>query len=111
GAGDLDGDGFAEIVTGAATGTDVVGVYRGGAQVAGLTPFGAFPGGAFVSAGDRDGDGDTELLVGAGPGAGPHVKVYTFPELTEVASFFAFAPSSTGGATVASAADARVSAT
>ena len=109
GAGDLDGDGFAEIVTGCATGSDAVGVYRNGAQVAGFSPFGGFPGGVFVGVTDRNRDGDPELIVGAGPGSGPHVKVYSFPELAELASFFAFAPSFSGGVPVASAANVPTS--
>ena len=102
GVGDLDGDLRADILTGTARRASVVRLYSGATsrQIAEFRPFGAFDGGVFVAVTDRDGNGDREITVGAGPGAGPHVKVYAFPELTELGSFFASADGFTGGVPV-----------
>jgi hypothetical protein len=85
-AGDIDGDGFDEIVTGAGPGA-VFGPhvrgwnYDGGGAVtpmAGVSYFayGTPKWGVNVSAGDIDGDGFDEIVTGAGPGEvyGPHVR-------------------------------------
>src|SRR5207244_375169 len=61
----------------------------------------AFTGGVFVAAGDLNGDGRAEIVTGAGAGGGPHVKVFGGPNLTEIRSFFAYAPTFTGGVSVA----------
>ena len=80
--GDLDGDGVAEVITGAGPGGGPhVRVWRiaGGTatEVFGFFAYSPyFPGGAFVAAGDMDGDGIDELITGAGPGGGPHVRVW-----------------------------------
>jgi glucose/arabinose dehydrogenase len=60
-----------------------------------------FSGGVSVAAGDLDGDGDADIVTGAGPGGGPHVKVFAGPSLAETRSFFAYAPTFTGGVNVA----------
>jgi hypothetical protein len=108
-AGDVTGDGFADIVTGAgAGGGPHVRVFDGvtSAQVSG--PLGsffayspAFPGGVRVAAGDFDGDGRAEVVTGAGPGGGPHVRVFDGATGAEVAGFFAFDPAYSGGVYVA----------
>ena len=67
-----------------------------------------FAGGVSVATGDIDADGRAEVVVGAGPGGGPHVRSFLVrPFLPAVqlpgplGSFFAFAPTFTGGVNVA----------
>ncbi len=57
----------------------------------------SFRGGVRVATGDVTGDGIPDLITGAGPGAGPHVKVFSGANASEVRSFFAFAPNFLGG--------------
>lgn len=64
----------------------------------------SFGNGIYVSAGDTDGDRVDEIITGAGAGGGPHVKYHDLLNDKDEASFFAFAPSFTGGVYVASAA-------
>jgi len=84
--GDIDADGFDEIVTGAGPGA-VFGPhvrawnYDGGPAVTPLSgvsyfAYGTPKWGVNVSCGDIDGDGYDEIVTGAGPGAvyGPHVR-------------------------------------
>jgi parallel beta-helix repeat protein len=102
--GDVDGDGFPDLVTGAGPG--------GGPHVkvfsaAGVEKFGffayapTFTGGVTVSTGDINGDGVDEIAVGAGPGGGPHVQVFDARTQKPLLSFFAFDPKSRGGVSVA----------
>ena len=107
--GDVNGDGVAEIITGAGPGggphvrafslaggvvTEVAGFYA-------YDP--AFPGGVNVAAGDVNGDGVAEIITGAGPGGGPHVRAFSVKDgvATEVAGFYAYDPSFPGGVSVA----------
>jgi hypothetical protein len=108
---DLDGDGRAEIVTGAdAGGGGHVRVFAvsGGAVVerAGLFPFDAgFTGGVRVAAGalggagTPGGPGSGRAVTAAGPGGAPHVRVLALigGALVETAGFMAYDPGFTGG--------------
>jgi hypothetical protein len=60
-----------------------------------------FVGGVRVATGDVNGDGVDDIITAAGPNGGPHVRVFDGTTATELASFFAFAPSFTGGVNVA----------
>ena len=91
GAGDVNGDGRADIITGADVNSHVK-VFDGMTTNV-LQSFLAYPGfmgGVRVAADDINGDGRADIITGAGPGAGPHVEVFNGTDLTLLASFFAF---------------------
>jgi hypothetical protein len=86
--GDVNGDGYADVVTGATAGNPDVRVYSGkdiathtfnptgASQLAQFFAFGLqFNIGAFVAVGDTNGDGFGDVIVGASSG-NPQVKVY-----------------------------------
>jgi hypothetical protein len=108
-AGDIDGDGAAEIIVG--TGPDpknssVVRVFRtDGSLVLELEPYGGEYGyGVEVAAVDLDGDGVAEIVTGLGPGPknASWVKVFR-ADGTEIAGFLSY-PNKTGyGVRVSSA--------
>jgi hypothetical protein len=105
-AGDVDGDGRDDVITGAgAGGGPHVKAYSGvdGSLIASFFAFHAgFTGGVRVGAGDVDRDGRLEIIAGAGPGGGPHVRAFSVGG-GEVAGFFAFDLVFTGGVFVAGA--------
>ena len=76
--GDLDGDGWAEvIVSNGAGAAPVVRTFSAGVQTDEYMAFDiAFVGGVSLAAGDVDGDGRADIIVGAGAGAGPHVRAF-----------------------------------
>jgi serralysin len=101
-AGDITGDGHADIVTAPILGPSHVQVFDGltGLDLASFMAFPGFSGGTNVAVGDVDGDGRADIITGAGPGAPPHVKVFSGVNLSLLRSFYAFAPSFTGGVVV-----------
>jgi hypothetical protein len=106
-AGDVDGDGRADIITGAGRGgSPHVRVFRG-MDLAELASFYAydviFSGGVSVASADVNGDGFADIITGAGPTGGPHVKVLSGTDLSQLASFYAYDPFFIGGISVAAA--------
>ena len=110
-AGDITGDGVAEIITGAgpAGGPHVraISMQSDGALIEAVSFYAydpAFPGGVYVGASDVDGDGIAEIVTGAGAAGGPHVRVLRLGggTLSEVTSFYAYDPAFVGGVRVAS---------
>jgi len=104
--GDIDGDGYDEIVTGAGPGA-VYGPHvrgwncDGGGAVAisgvSFLAYGTNKYGVNVCCGDIDGDGIDEMVTGAGPGAvfGPHVRGWNWDgtgtaQPIPAVSFFAY---------------------
>lgn len=104
-AGDVNGDGFADIITGADAGTSPhVKVFSGagGAELQSFFAYSVtFRGGVRVASGDINGDGRADIITGSGPGGPPHVKVFDSATGAEIRSFFAYSVSFTGGVFVA----------
>lgn len=100
GAGDVNRDGYADIVIGAGAGggphVRVFSGLNGGELMSFFAYDSRFAGGVNVSTNDVDGDGYAEVITGAGKGGGPHVQAFSYDGRT-LASFFGFAPSFTGG--------------
>lgn len=108
-AGDVNGDGQADVVTGsgAGKGGPHVKVFSGtdGTVLASFFAYDpGFRGGVRVAAGDIDGDGLADIVTGAGKGKeGPHVKVFDGATLEVAADFYPFDPAAKGGVFVAAA--------
>ncbi|PIR47485.1 hypothetical protein COV06_03475 [Candidatus Uhrbacteria bacterium CG10_big_fil_rev_8_21_14_0_10_50_16] len=101
-AGDITGDGIAEVVTGTMIGAGPhVRVFSGYGEL--QNQFFAydelFTGGVNVATADIDGDGTREIVTAAGLTGGPHIRLFTHKG-TLVTDFFAFDASDRSGMSV-----------
>lgn len=107
--GDVNGDGFADVITASGLGTSGhVKVFDGrrlGRTNTLLMSFDAYPrsfrGGVFVAAGDVNGDGRADIIVAPDAGMSPLVRVFDGKTGAIIASFYAFSSTFTGGVNVA----------
>lgn len=104
-AGDVNGDGFADVIAAAGAGGGPQVTVFDGRTLKLMTAFYAFApgfaGGMFVAAGDVTGNGTDDIVVGADKGGGPQVAVFDGPTQRQLNSYYAFTPSFTGGVRVA----------
>jgi autotransporter-associated beta strand protein len=100
-AGDINGDGKADILTGAGAGGGPQVEVFSGADSGLLQSFYAydakFTGGVTVAAADLDYDGKADIITGAGPGGTSHVGALRGTSLQQLLSFVAFDPAFVGG--------------
>lgn len=113
-SGDVNGDGYDDVITGAGRGgIPHVKVFSGrsGARLPGrIGNFFAyarnFRGGVNVASGDVNNDGVDDVITGAGPGGIPHVRVFSGRTGAQLAppigSFLAYGSQFSGGVNVAS---------
>jgi hypothetical protein len=117
-AGDVNGDGRADLITGTnGNGGPEVKAYNGATVTGNPTPAilsdffaydQAFNGGARAAVVNLGGDSVGSIITGAGPGGGPHVRAFdpstsTQLQKSTIDSFMAFDPSFSGGVFVGGA--------
>jgi len=100
-AGDVNGDGRADIITGAGAGGGPQVTVYDGATNGMLASFYAmspnFTGGVRVGAAHVNGDDLVDILTSAGPSGGPQATSFDSATLSALGSFFAYDPKFTGG--------------
>lgn len=96
-AGDVDGDGLDEIITGTGGGNSshVKILKINGEEVANFFAYPGYNTGAIVAAGDVDGDGRAEIITGTGPGNSTHLKLFKFNG-SQIGDFFVYPGSNIG---------------
>jgi len=102
-AGDVDGNGEEEIISGGASGQDpYINIYAPDGKLRGRFPVydRNFKGGFSLAVADVNDDGLAEIIVGAGPGGGPHIRIFDHKGRLK-GQFFAFETGFRGGVNVA----------
>jgi hypothetical protein len=106
-AGDVNGDGIADIITGPGSGGPPQVKVFDGVNSTLIRNFFAFKpgftGGIYVAAGDFNGDGVADIVASLGSGAPPEVKVFDGANGNLIRDFLAFDPAFTGGVRIAAA--------
>lgn len=107
-AGDVNGDGYADIITAAGAGGGPHVQVFSGANRSVLSSFLAyaanFTGGVRLGlVHDVDGDGLPDIVTAAGPGGGPHVRVFRGINAAPLGSLLAYDPTFVGGVFVGGA--------
>jgi hypothetical protein len=104
GSADLNGDGFADVLTGAGpSGTPHVKVFDGksGSSLKSFFAFDpGFSGGVVVAAGDVFGDGIVDIIAGTANGGG-NISVFNSDSLSVISKFSPFSPGFAGGVSLA----------
>jgi len=104
-AGDVNGDGKSDVVTGAGAGGGPHVRVFSGANLGVINEFFAyastFTGGVTVAAGDVTGDGRADVITGPSSNGGPEVKVFSGATFAAVYDFWAYETSFIGGVNVA----------
>lgn len=94
--GDVNADGFDDIVVSADSGGGPNVVVYSGKDNSLLYNFFAFDprfiGGVRVAAGDVNGDGLADIVTAAGPGGGPNVRIFSGANGNRIQSYFAYDP-------------------
>jgi hypothetical protein len=103
-AGDINGDGVADIIVGVAGGASPHVKVFSGTNYQLIRSFYAFAtsftGGVNVGAGDINGDGYADVIIGSGLNARPHVRAYSGRDNIAIRSFFAYEAAFAGGVRV-----------
>jgi len=110
--GDVNGDGFADVLAGAGIGGgpratlfDGKTIGTAGDRPASIQNFFAYDSatrsGVQIAIGDITGDGRAEIITGTGLGGGPNVRAFNGTTLAQVQNFFAYDSSTRGGVRVA----------
>src|SRR5262249_42884069 len=104
-SGDVNLDGFTEIITGAGPGGGPhVKVFSDLVLVQSFLAYNpTFSGGVFVAGGDVSGDGVPDIITGAGAGGGPNVRVFSGINAAQLQDFLVFGAGFSGGISVATA--------
>ena len=104
-AGDVNGDGHVDIITGTDVGAQPLVKVFNGKDDSLLTSFISDPtagaNGVRVAAANVDGDADADIITGAGPGGPPRVTVVDGATGKEIWNFFAYDETFMGGVYVA----------
>jgi hypothetical protein len=103
-AGDINGDGLADIICGAGPGGGPNITVFSGLDGSLLGSFFAFPstftGGVNVAAASITDSSTTDIIAGAGPGGGPEVSIFQGADFQPVQSYFAYGSTFRGGVRV-----------